>query len=252
MCKLCSIEPVYEFTNQRKLCDKCFIRWFEKKVLYIIRKFRMIKRGEVVCIQSGDGFREAVLKKVLEMFAEKVDVKLVKSRFENKKNKKGSNGMEPNRLILNDSYNKSKYLNVSISLNNGCAGMAEWLTQLTDTQRPFGLVGSIPTPSAARLKINKFAVPDTLDLISNKIIENIIEKDINNIKKLKPVECKIIRPLYLFLDKEVLLYAKLNNLKFRKLKEKKNEIGKFINSLEFKHPEIKNAVVKGVLKTYDN
>ena len=69
-----------------------------------------------------------------------------------KKNKKGSNGMELNQLILNDNYCKSKYLNVSINFDNGCAGMAEWLTQLIDTQRPSGFVGSIPTPSAVNSK----------------------------------------------------------------------------------------------------
>lgn len=68
--------------------------------------------------------------------------------------KKGSNGMEPNKLIPNhpfriNYYSKQKYLNVSVNLRISRAGMAEWLTQFVDTESPFGLVGSIPTPSAA-------------------------------------------------------------------------------------------------------
>ena len=69
-----------------------------------------------------------------------------------KKRKMGSNGMEPNRLILNGNHNCTKYLNVSISALNRYAGMAEWLTQLIDTQRPSGHVGSIPTSSVTNIK----------------------------------------------------------------------------------------------------
>ena len=69
-----------------------------------------------------------------------------------KKNKKGPNGMGPSQLILN--YNKcmnAKYLNVLVSKIYGYAAMAEWLTQLTDTQHPSGFVGSIPTSSVTNL-----------------------------------------------------------------------------------------------------
>ena len=69
-----------------------------------------------------------------------------------KKRKKGSNGMEPNQPILNNNCKYAKYLNVSISNFNRYAGMAEWLTQLTDTQRPSGLVGSIPTSGVTNFK----------------------------------------------------------------------------------------------------
>ncbi len=74
------------------------------------------------------------------------------------KKEKGSNGMESSRLILNNDFKESKYLNVSIYFCNSCAGMAEWLTQLIDTQRPFGHVGSIPTPGAANLNFLKSSV----------------------------------------------------------------------------------------------
>jgi hypothetical protein len=70
-----------------------------------------------------------------------------------KKRKMGSNGMEPNRLILNSNCNCTKYLNVSIPVFNRYAGMAEWLTQLIDTQRPSGHVGSIPTSSVTNIKL---------------------------------------------------------------------------------------------------
>jgi len=40
-CKNCSKKPVWEFTNQTKLCRSGFVRYFEKKMLKIVRKYGM-------------------------------------------------------------------------------------------------------------------------------------------------------------------------------------------------------------------
>ena len=69
MCHLCNTKPVYEFTNKRKLCKNCFIHWFEKKFLYINRKFGMIKRGDVIVIKGND-YKNEVLKHILRNLKE--------------------------------------------------------------------------------------------------------------------------------------------------------------------------------------
>lgn len=99
-------------------------------------------------------------------------------------------------------------------------------------------------------KPNKIALFSTLDSESDKIVHNIIKE---NIKKLdvKPVDGREIKPLYLFLDEEVLLYAKLRKLKFGVKKQKKDKISLFINDLERKHPEIKRAIVNSYLELYE-
>jgi len=65
----------------------------------------------------------------------------------------------------------------------------------------------------------------------------------------------VIKPLYLFLDEEVLLYAKLKKLKFKKeikgKKTKKDKISNFIDDLEVKHPEIKHAIINSYLELYN-
>ena len=80
------------------------------------------------------------------------------------KNKKGSNGMEPNLLTPScDNSNKAKYLNVSVDSIDNRAGMAEWSTQLVNTKYPSGCVGSIPTSSAdenSNYKIKKVPIQD--------------------------------------------------------------------------------------------
>lgn len=91
--------------------------------------------------------------------------------------------------------------------------------------------------------------PDTTDTIAIKIIYEIFEGKISKLK-IKPVESKIIRPFYLFLDKEVLLYAKLKKLKFKEQVDKGNKLSKFINELEIKHPEIKHSIIKSYLDLF--
>ncbi len=174
---------VYEFTNQRKLTKSEFLKWFQKRVLYTIRKFGMIKNGDVIIYENKGGFRGVVLEDVLKMFSEKADVKLIKK-------------------------------------------------------------------NTFKSKRGKFAIPNTLDIESDKIIHSLIEGDVKDLKKVSPAIGKTIKPLYLFLDEEVLLYAKLKNLKFKKKIEKKDKLSNFIDDLETKHPEIKQAIINGYLEIF--
>ena len=98
----------------------------------------------------------------------------------------------------------------------------------------------------SRKKVSKIAVPETTDLISNEILNQLIRGEVN-IKKFQPVDGKVIKPLCLFTDKEVLLYAELKNLKFKPGKEEKDKLSVFIDELEIKHPDVKHAIVNSVL-----
>jgi len=175
MCQLCETKPVYEFTNKRKLCKTCFIKWFQKKVLYTIRKFNMIKSGEIIAYKKGNKINEVVLENILKMYSEKGHV-TIKEKTQNSK-----------------------------------------------------------------LKI---AIPTNADTETHAIIDELFN---SKLKNHNPVNQKIIKPLYLFLNKEILLYAKLKNLKFNKIKKEKNKLKDFVNQLEKKHPELKQAVIKNWL-----
>jgi len=199
MCHQCKTKPVYEFINKRKVCKTCFIHWFEKKVLYTIRKFNMLNRGDIVRYKKSNDFRSVVLEEVLKILASKGRIEITNAK-----------------------------------------------------------------------KYNKLATFLTTDLVAYEIVNEIINGDVRDLKKLNPVDRKVIKPLYLFLDKEVLLYAELKGLKFKKItdlisplpspalpprgrKDKikfanYQKISKFINNLEKKHPEIKWSIVRGWLK----
>ena len=186
MCKKCELKPVYEFTNKRKLCARCFVRYFQKKFFYIIRKFGMIKSDDIVGYENRGDFRGVVLEDSLKIFSKKAGIGIVK--------------------------------------------LPAYLRSQIDK------------------KISKTAISSTLDLEANEVIRTLIKERISELKKINPIIGKIIKPLYLFLDREVLLYAKIRKLNFKNKKIKKTKISNFIDELEKKHPEVKRAVVNSYLK----
>jgi len=73
MCQACETKTVYQFINKRKVCKRCFVNWFEKKFFYTIRKFDMIKKGDVVGYENN-----SVLEELFTMFSKKAPVQVVK------------------------------------------------------------------------------------------------------------------------------------------------------------------------------
>lgn len=181
MCQLCSSKPVYEFTNQRKLCARCFVNYFVKKFLYTLRKFEMINQEDVVGYSAGNSLKKVVLKHLLFLAKDKYHFELVK----------------------------------------------------------------LPSKKA-----KKFAIDSSLDSESQEIVDTLLHKISESLKKSLPVEMKIIKPIYLFLDEEILLYAKIKKLKFKQEKNKKDKIEIFLKRTEEKHPEVKRAIVNSLLKMY--
>jgi hypothetical protein len=182
MCKQCETNPVYEFTNQRKLCKTCFITYFNKKVLFTLRKYHLINSSDIIGYKSGKGFREVVLENILLFISEKYGFQIVKL---------------PNK------------------------------------------------------KANKIAVASTLDSESHDIVNIVVEGDSSNLKKILPSDGNFIKPLYLFLDEEILLYAKLKNLKYKTMKKTGDRINNLLDNFEKKHPEVKRAVVNSILELYN-
>lgn len=99
----------------------------------------------------------------------------------------------------------------------------------------------------------KLANPTTSDITSLKLIAGLAKNKIaKEMYLLAPVEKHMIKPLYLFLNKEVKLYADLLGLKYKKSGFKVNsKFLDFINQMEKKHPELKYSIVKSYLELKD-
>ena len=107
MCKQCETKPVYEFTNQRKLCVACFTSWFRKKVFYTIRKFGMIKNGDRIGYFKSEHFRAVVLEDVLKMLEKsgRIEIRKIpahlRSQIDIKDNKKSRATLERGKSEIN-------------------------------------------------------------------------------------------------------------------------------------------------------
>jgi len=179
MCKQCEQNPVYEFTNKRKLCKSCFIKYFDKKVLYINRKFDLIKPNDTIAYKKSNDVKDVVLEDILKIFTNRGMIKVVKLPFKDS---------------------------------------------------------------------TKVAISFNVDVESHAIIKTIINGNSSKLNESSPKIGKIIKPLYLFTDKEILLYAKIKGLKFKDKKIKTDKITDFIDGLEVKHPEVKRAIVNSLLE----
>ena len=98
--------------------------------------------------------------------------------------------------------------------------------------------------------VDKIAMPLNSDDIALEYIGSIFGKDVKDLSKLHPIDKKTIKPLYFILNKEIELYAKLRKLKFKKQKNKENKLKDFLDSLEKKHPEIKQSIISSYLKLF--
>ncbi len=100
-------------------------------------------------------------------------------------------------------------------------------------------------------KADKIAVDSSIDSEAESVLKTLINGNVSELKKNLPVVRNEVKPLYLFLDEEILLYARLKNLKFKKKAEKKNKVEEFEDEFEKKHPEVKRAVVNSLLELYN-
>lgn len=189
MCRQCALNPVYELTNKRKFCKNCFCRYFEKKVLHTIRKYRLLddtKRVFVIC----KTIKGKIILNILNKIAKKRGIEVIQSRSYPKTKKYG-------RIALEDSIDDEAFSII------------------------FAMMGKNPS--------FYFIGPD--------------------IKKGNRI---FIKPLYFCLDKEIELYAKINSIKGKTRLPEKNalklKISDFIDFMEEKHPEIKNAIVNSILE----
>lgn len=99
---------------------------------------------------------------------------------------------------------------------------------------------------------SKIAITSDIDTEAKKFLWMLINKD-TDFHQMPPFYKNgkniIIKPLYLFLDEEILLYARLKKIKYKSLKENKTPVNFFLDKLEKKHPEVKRAVMNSYLKT---
>ena len=72
VCKKCSEKPVIKLTNSNiKLCKSCFIKYFERKAVKTINKYKLIEKEDNVIVAVSGGKDSLSLLHLLDKYSKK-------------------------------------------------------------------------------------------------------------------------------------------------------------------------------------
>ncbi len=260
----------YVLSNGRKLTKKEFIRYFESKVFYTIRKFDLIGKKEKVAVAFSGGKDSIVLLYILNKLCKARRQDLIAITIDEGINDYRTKLLEQGKKFcselnvplkifsfkkelgfnLSDAKIKKRIEKLGVSYCHVCSVLKRWLLNKT----------------ARELKIDVVATAHSLDDECENILLNLFKGNPELLAKIGPkagVNEKIrkafvqrIKPLYLCLTQEILLYAKLIGLPIPKDKAIcpmrgetfRVEIRKWLEKMDKKHIEVKNAIVNSFLK----
>jgi len=260
-CKNCSLKPVYKTLNDRSLCRKCFIKYFEKKVLRTIRLYGLIEKDDVVVCGFSGGKDSAtnlyMLNNLLKRYGKQPIALAIDEGIKGYRNK-----------TLDDAKKFCKKYKIPLKIVSFKKEFKKTLDQFLRkwTGRPCTPCGVfrryLLNKGARELGATKLATGHNLDDEAQSILMNQVKGNVQLSAKLGPmtgvlVHKKFIRrikPLYFMSEKEVTIYSKLQNFPVQYVEcpnfndNFRDEIGNILNSLESKYPGTKHGVVNAFLQ----
>jgi len=217
-CKNCSLKPVYKTLNDRSLCRKCFIKYFEKKVLRTIRLYGLIEKDDVVVCGFSGGKDSAtnlyMLNNLLKRYGKQPIALAIDEGIKGYRNK-----------TLDDAKKFCKKYKIPLKIVSFKKEFKKTLDQFLRkwTGRPCTPCGVfrryLLNKGARELGATKLATGHNLDDEAQSILMNQVKGNVQLSAKLGPmtgvlVHKKFIRrikPLYFMSEKEVTIYSKLQN-----------------------------------------
>ncbi len=118
--------------------------------------------------------------------------------------------------------------------------------------------------AAKRIHASKLVLAHNLDDEIQSMFLSIVRGDLKSLTALHPVREQVpgfvqkVKPFSEILEREIALYAHLNNLSFQTLpcpyqnSSMRNEIRGFLNQLEYNHPGIKYSTYRNFMKLLSN
>lgn len=251
----CGERAVYkQRTSGKHLCSNCLTEQIDRKVTETINQNRMIQRGDRVGVGISGGKDSTVLLTILR----KIDKKL---------------GFTLHPIIIDegiDNYRESglrsasetcENLNLSLEIRSFQAEQDTTLDEISYDRdvKPCAYCGiyrrGILNKTALERKLDKIAVGHNLDDEAQVILMNILQADIERLHRLKgtaqtPDLVKRIKPLYKIPEKEIMLYALVNNLNISQDEcpyaktNHRTQIREFINQQEKERPGTKHSIIR--------
>ncbi|KCZ73157.1 TIGR00269 family protein [Candidatus Methanoperedens nitroreducens] len=256
-CHRCSKSAViHQRYSNAHLCRTHFIDDVERKIKRDIRKFKMVERGDRIAVALSGGKDSIVLLYVLhKVFQDRRDIELLAITID-----EGIRGYREH--TLKHAVDITGKLGIPHTIRSFDEGFRATLDDLTDKKEYAActlcgvLRKNLLNKAARELGADKLAIGHNLDDEAQTILMNYLRGDMDRLKRMLPGIAQPglvmrIKPLRSIPEKEVALYALLNNLPVSMDEcpyageALRNEIREIINNYEVNHPGTKYSLLGG-------
>ncbi len=254
-CQRCSKTAViYQKYSNAHLCKTHFIEDVERKIKRDIRKFKMVERGDRIAVALSGGKDSIALLYVLhKIFRNRPDIALSAITID-----EGIHGYREHTLP--HAVKLTKELGILHTIRSFEEEFGTTLDELTKKKEHAactlcGVLRKNSLNKAAReLGATRLAIGHNLDDEAQTILMNYLRGDVDRMTRMSgiiPGMVLRIKPLRSIPEKEVALYAFLNNLPVSTDEcpyageALRNEIREMVNNYEVKHPGTKYSLLGG-------
>ncbi len=263
MCKRCREKPVIHYpVNNIQLCKKCFIRYFEKKVLKTIRDFGLIERGDKIGVAISGGKDSLTTLHILNKITKRrKDIHLLAIAID-----EGIKGYRDKALQFAKSICKKEGVPLKVFSYKEEVGYPLDTILKKTKEKPCSICGVLRryvlNKKSRELGITKLATGHNLDDEAQSVLMNQLRNNVDASSRMGPLTgvmkhelfVRRIKPLYFLSEKETTIYALLNGLKDEYCtcpyadEAYREDIRVLLNNLEHKYPGTKHAVINSFLE----
>ncbi|MBU0929999.1 MAG: TIGR00269 family protein [Nanoarchaeota archaeon] len=237
-CKFCLKEPVINLVNNNiKLCKVCFIRYFEKKVFKTIRIYDLLDDCKKIGI-AVSGKNSMIVAHILN--------KIIQQRI--------SKNIELIAIYIKEDTKNTKLIKEFCKKEN----IKLYIYPIKKSQDFSILIRLLLNKKSRDLKIERLATGHNIDSEVQTVLMNQLKNNIERSSRLGVIVnaddkrlVPRIKPLYFILESETELYAKLNNIKYIKNKNKdslRENVKELLNEMESKYPGTKSNLLNSFIE----
>jgi len=217
-CSLCDRRAVYfQRHSNRHLCRRHFIEDFERRVKLAVRKFDMIEKNDRIAIALSGGKDSVTLAYVLhKLYGKRRDLDFVAITVD-----EGIEGYRPPTVEIARRVTKELGMDhVVVSFKDHFGMTLDEMVQRGD-KKPCTYCGvfrkHLLNKTARELGATKLATGHNLDDVTQTILLNFLNADIERLARLVPQRVQRglimrVKPLREVYEKEVVVYGLLHNL----------------------------------------
>lgn len=261
-CTHCRTKPVINLPNSNIfLCSRCFIKYFERKVIHTILKYKLIEKNDIIVTAVSGGKDSFVMLEILNKLSKKrpftlkaitIDEGIKKYRETQIKNTEKyckENKIEFHKYSFKKEFSKTQDQIVKKVKTHPCSYCGVLRRMLLNKK-------------ARELKATKLATGHNLDDEAQSIIMNQFRRNIKTSARLGPITGVIqdkkfirrIKPLYFLTENEVSKYAETQKLPHKKsicpyrIVSYRCSVVNMLNDFEKKYPGTKHNIISSFLE----